>query len=265
MVPVLSRSSVIPQTPKDTLRDTVSIKQTQVKPLENEPPVREEIVKKGNSASELPVGSYIIVGAYNYKENADKMTSMALNLGYPAAVGFVSEKGYWYVYVKKGDSPDEIRPILPQVRQSMKIKDAWILTVYDGNQMTAGATSNPAVSPDTIQTVNLDTTSQVGKEAGALAKEEGIKVEMVHKGDNMFELLTGNYIIVGVFSTFEAAERYSDQLHRIGQNVKWGFNTSKNLWYDYLFFSATMDGIRDQLDNARKVPQMKDSWLLIVQ
>ena len=98
-----------------------------------------------------------------------------------------------------------------------------------------------------------------------IGKEEGVRHETVTMGDNQFELLQGNYIIVGVFSTFENAERYSDQLHKIGQSVKWGFNSQKNYWYVYIYYSRTTDDIRTHLQQIRTVPQLKEAWLLTVQ
>ncbi len=101
-------------------KPVVAIKDTTQKVIQNipaktAPPVREETAIKGTSQSELEVGSYIVIGSFNIKDNAIRMAQMALNSGYPAAFGYVSERGHWYVYVKKGNSPGEIRPYLPLV------------------------------------------------------------------------------------------------------------------------------------------------------
>jgi type IX secretion system PorP/SprF family membrane protein len=225
-------------------------------------PVREETIKMGTSASELSVGSYIIIGSFNFRENAEKMTQTALSLGYPASLGYVSERGHWYVYVKQAESADELRPYLPQVRQNMNVEDAWILNIISGD---GSGENKPAIIQDQI-TSQPDSTAEANKKAmEAIGIEEGVKHEIVQKGTNQFELLQGNYIIVGVFSSFENAEKYSDQLHKIGQNVKWGFNSQKNYWYVYNYYSRTADDIKSRLVQIRKVPQLKEAWLLTVQ
>ena len=223
--------------------------------------VREETATMGTSASELSVGSYIIIGSFNFRENAEKMTATALSLGYPASLGYVSERGHWYVYVKRAESPDELRPYLPQVRQNMKVEDAWILNIIPGE---ANSGVQPASNQETM--VQEPVTNETNNNAmEAIGKEIGVRHETVAKGSNQFELLQGNYIIVGVFSTFENAEKYSDQLHKIGQNVKWGFNSQKNYWYVYIYYSETADDIRAHLEKIRNVPQLNDAWLLTVQ
>lgn len=225
-------------------------------------PIREETAKMGASASELSVGSYIIIGSFNFRENAEKMTRTALSLGYPASLGYVSERGHWYVYVKKAESADALRPYLPQVRQNMNVEDAWILNIIPG---TSDMVNQPESNQNQVvqkSGINPETNNNAME---AIGKESGVRHETVMKGNNQFELLQGNYIIVGVFSSFQNAEKYSDQLHEIGQNVKWGFNSQKNFWYVYIYYSQTPDDIRDHLEQIRKVPQLKDAWLLTVQ
>ena len=165
------------------------------------------------------------------------------------------------VYVKRADSPDELRPYLPQVRQNMKVEDAWILNIIPGE---ANSGVQPASNQEPmVQEPVTDETNNNAMEA--IGKEIGVRHETVTRGSNQFELLQGNYIIVGVFSTFENAEKYSDQLHKIGQNVKWGFNSQKNYWYVYIYYSETTDDIRSHLEKIRNVPQLKEAWLLTVQ
>ncbi|MFC2125181.1 PorP/SprF family type IX secretion system membrane protein [Bacteroidota bacterium] len=95
--------------------------------------------------------------------------------------------------------------------------------------------------------------------------ESGERYEVVETGEHMFELLPGNYIVVGAFQYFENAEKYSDQLYRIGQVVKFGYNSQRGLWHVYIFMSNTLVGIRDELGKVRQVPQLKEAWLLTVE
>jgi len=95
--------------------------------------------------------------------------------------------------------------------------------------------------------------------------ESGERYEVVQTGGHMFELLPGNYIIVGAFQYFENAEKFSDQLYTRGQRVKFGYNTQRGLWHVYIYMSETLVGIRDELNRVRQVPHLKEAWLLTVE
>ncbi len=242
-----------------------SKKEIQKIPVKTIPQVREESALKGNSPSELETGSYIVIGSFNIKDNAARMAQSALNSGYPAAYGFVSARGHWYVYVKKGNSPGEVKTYLPLVREDTHIKDAWILTIYNSGDDSGKSHGNllnreNQVPSDTSAGINENSNSVMEK----IGKEQGIKFEKAVRGDNLFELLSGNYVVLGEFSKYDDAKKYSDNMHDLGQEVRWGFSSQKNLWYDYIYYNQDADAIRDQVAKIRKVTQLKNVWLLAV-
>jgi type IX secretion system PorP/SprF family membrane protein len=245
---------------KDSVKKELPAKQTEIKTEikpEIKPEIRHEFIQMGVTSEDLQPGSYIIVGVFNINENADKMIGQSGKAGIDLKKGFVSERGYWYVYAMKGENVGELRDHLDEVREKTQVKDAWLLTIYqkgsgETNQKeTQGAVQNKEAS-------HIDSMAAIGNESG-------VKLEVVSKGNDQFELLKGNYIIVGVLSTFEAAEKYSDRMFRIGQKVRWGYISEKKYWYAYVFYDTATGSIREQLNKIRKVPQFKDAWLLKVQ
>jgi type IX secretion system PorP/SprF family membrane protein len=277
VIPKDTVKALVSQEEQKPVKDTVSVVREDTIPViqqvvvpKDTIPVRHEFARQLNDSTDLIPGSYIIIGVYNYKENAERMIGQVATIGYTASTGYVSERGHWYVYVWRENTPDEARRHLPTVRDRMKIQDAWMLTIYDGDQAPGVATMTglPEEPSDTVQVEELsEERTRVNEMMMTnIGAESGVEVEVFKRGNDMFELLPGNYIVTGVFETFEAAEKNSDDLYTsIGQKVKWGYLTGKKAWYSYVYFDTTAAGIKEELENVRKVPQFRDAWLLAVQ
>ncbi|MGK7392348.1 MAG: PorP/SprF family type IX secretion system membrane protein [Candidatus Cyclobacteriaceae bacterium M2_1C_046] len=88
---------------------------------------------------------------------------------------------------------------------------------------------------------------------------------VVKRGDHLLELEEGNYVVVGAFSSYENAERFSDQLFAKGYPTKFGFTTEKNLWYVYLFRSGDLSQARQERDRIRQNKLFSKAWVLSVE
>ena len=97
--------------------------------------------------------------------------------------------------------------------------------------------------------------------------EEGVQVLPAHVNDNPNELKKGMYIIVGVFSELQNAQKYSTQLLYAGYTTQIGYNSGKKLHYVYVKAASNLEEAKEQRDNLRKLTrfQFKDTWILIVQ
>ncbi len=138
------------------------------------------------------------------------------------------------------------------------------MTIYnqDGNSIKPGDNllKNDKNVPSDTSAENQENYKRLEK----IGQEEGIQFEKTSRGKNLFELLSGNYIVVGKFSTYEEAEKCAVHMKELGQEVRWGFNSQNDLWYDYIYYNQNADTIREQLVKIRRVSQLNDVWLLAV-
>lgn len=85
------------------------------------------------------------------------------------------------------------------------------------------------------------------------------------RGAHANELQSGDYIIVGAFSSQANAQRYTRGLQQLGYRADNGHLTSKNLWYVYIYRSNDINAARIERDKYRKLRMFKDAWLLTVE
>lgn len=85
------------------------------------------------------------------------------------------------------------------------------------------------------------------------------------RGAHANELQSGDYIIVGAFSSQANAQRYTRGLQQLGYQANNGHLTSKNLWYVYIYRSNDINAARIERDKYRKLRMFKDAWLLTVE
>lgn len=92
--------------------------------------VSEKVVKSLNGNG-LPPGHYVVVGAFHSVENAKNYTHTLKRTGYPAAVAFHPEKGYYIVHMTNAPTMDEAREARDKYRQMSRysFRDTWILTI----------------------------------------------------------------------------------------------------------------------------------------
>lgn len=98
-----------------------------------------------------------------------------------------------------------------------------------------------------------------------IERDYGDAPVLVKRGQSPMELPVGHYVITGVFSQYENAERYSDWMSKKGYNASFGFLTAKGLFYVWQYKGNAPDDTRRRRDELRKTPQFRDAWYLQVQ
>ncbi len=94
--------------------------------LEDEPPV---IVKRGDHRLELPLGHYVIVGAFSQLENAQNYSDRLFQMGFKGSFGYLTEKQLYYVHLLLTDTPEKARAERDRLRQNSLFREAWYLWV----------------------------------------------------------------------------------------------------------------------------------------
>ena len=88
--------------------------------------------------------------------------------------------------------------------------------------------------------------------------------ETFKRGGHSKELLKGDYIIAGVFSSEANGTRYTNGLKQLGYQANYGFLTQKQLWYVYIYKSDDINQAKAERDKYRKLRMFKDAWLLTI-
>ena len=88
--------------------------------------------------------------------------------------------------------------------------------------------------------------------------------ETFKRGGHPKELLKGDYIIAGVFSSEANATRYTNGLKQLGYVANNGYLTQKQLWYVYIYKSDDINQAKAERDKYRKLRMFKDAWLLTI-
>jgi cell division protein FtsN len=91
--------------------------------------------------------------------------------------------------------------------------------------------------------------------------------EVVKKGTHPDELEEAHYVIVGTFRQKGNAQQYSNRLRDAGHNSAYGFITVKQVYYVYVYKSASLETARLSRDQFRKLSdfQFSQSWVLSVE
>jgi hypothetical protein len=125
-LPAAPKANVIIK--KDTVNKTISY-QTATKTIEVSDKEKLVIAAKGTHALELQEGNYVVVGAFSVFENATKFKNQIKDLGYPAQLGYNSEKKLYYVYIfSNQDVPAAIEK-KNSLRSVEEFKNAWLFIV----------------------------------------------------------------------------------------------------------------------------------------
>jgi type IX secretion system PorP/SprF family membrane protein len=92
---------------------------------------RHEFVRRGEHASEMDLGDYVIIGVFRSEANAKRVSDGYRNLGFSEVdYGFQSGKNLWFVHVAGSDDIEEARAMRNKYRKMKMFKDAWLLTVH---------------------------------------------------------------------------------------------------------------------------------------
>jgi len=89
----------------------------------------------------------------------------------------------------------------------------------------------------------------------------------VTKGDHLFELHHGHYVIVAAFPTPSDAVGYSDHLFEDFElETKYGYVSDTEHWYVYEFYSPdSHEAAENARDEAKNIPEYHDAWILVVE
>jgi type IX secretion system PorP/SprF family membrane protein len=103
--------------------------EVQPDPVITPTPQRHETIQRGTHPRELESGNYVINGVFSTSANADRFVRRLNSLGFAAKNGFLTNKGFWYVYVFQSDDIEAVRRERDRYRTLAVFKDAWLLTV----------------------------------------------------------------------------------------------------------------------------------------
>tara|TARA_X000001036_G_scaffold428456_1_gene458286 strand:+ start:122 stop:1816 length:1695 start_codon:yes stop_codon:yes gene_type:complete len=123
---IIDRATSIPETQEESAEKiTEEIVPEEIVPEEIIPEVEE--VVKGNHLLELPEGVYLIAGVFEFYENANQFSDQLFLKGYhETLVGFVSEKGYYYVVIYRSDSLTKVKSKLLRENKKKNMDEIWI-------------------------------------------------------------------------------------------------------------------------------------------
>ncbi|MES1225692.1 MAG: OmpA family protein, partial [Bacteroidota bacterium] len=80
------------------------------------------------------------------------------------------------------------------------------------------------------------------------------------------ELAPGYYVVVGAYSETKEdyAKRFVESLNKNGNNASYGFNPSRNLFFVYLNYYATLKESLKNMERARRSGKFVDAWVRVV-
>ena len=90
---------------------------------------RHEFVKRGENSEEMELGNYVVVGAFQSRANAESFVKGLTRMTFDAHFGFLTERGYWYVYLFYSDDINTVRAERDKSRKLKIFRNAWLLTV----------------------------------------------------------------------------------------------------------------------------------------
>jgi len=235
------------------------LKVEEVEPIvETKPdPVVEQktvVVTKGDDQDELDEDHYVIVGSFNNKEHALKMVNQLKSQGYNTGYGYSTARSRYYVHLHKSSSASEARNERDKYRKMSQFKDAWHLEVQSDDIKELGKAKVAPVE----KTPNVTTTESTK----AIDTQKPVTIK---KGNHMLELDNGHYVVVGAFSNFDNAEKYSDQVFKMGYQNSFGYASAKKLYYIYIHKGESDNDARTRRDQIRKVKSFSKAWYLLVE
>ena len=87
---------------------------------------------------------------------------------------------------------------------------------------------------------------------------------IAYAGEHPIELPIGSYVIVGAFTKYANAVRYSEYFLRHGYVARLGYNSEREYYYVDMFYSKDVYAVRARRDQLRKISIFADAWVLTV-
>ncbi len=121
-----------PVVSKPTPAETVVPAQTQPAPVAEEPRLTKVKTSSiGNHPLAMKVGKYIVVGTFSQEANARKLVNKLKAEGYPADMGYHTERNFYYVHIASASDVEVLKTQLRSLRQASLFENAWILSVEE--------------------------------------------------------------------------------------------------------------------------------------
>lgn len=93
---------------------------------------RHDFVKRGAHHEEMPVGTYVIAGAFSSRENADHYVGKLKGMGYSSAdFGHLSARNLWYVFIAQENEIPEAKKERDRLQKNKIFAKVWLLTVQE--------------------------------------------------------------------------------------------------------------------------------------
>ncbi|MEO9484479.1 MAG: type IX secretion system membrane protein PorP/SprF [Ekhidna sp.] len=90
------------------------------------------VTKRGNHLLELPVGNYVISGAFEVFQHAEDYSDELFQMGFhDTIVGYNSGRGYYYVVIYESGNLQQTRTKRDEFRNIPKLSKAWVLQVTE--------------------------------------------------------------------------------------------------------------------------------------
>ncbi|MEM6846135.1 MAG: OmpA family protein [Bacteroidota bacterium] len=99
-------------------------------------------------------GTYLVVGVFEYEDNAKNFTGYVENQGLPAHYAFYPRSGYFYVYTISSSSVEQVKNAREELRNHQEFNDAWVFIAKDG-KTTNTATESVTPQSDTPEELTM--------------------------------------------------------------------------------------------------------------
>ncbi|MEK6477884.1 PorP/SprF family type IX secretion system membrane protein [Catalinimonas sp. 4WD22] len=114
---------------EDVLAKDEPTKEKEYTLLDNNP--AHTIYHRGNADDELPIGFYVIAGAYSNEESADKKTMELSKQNLFAANAYNSESKLYMVFIYRSEYLEKAKIARDGFIKKASLKDAWLLEIRD--------------------------------------------------------------------------------------------------------------------------------------
>ncbi len=91
------------------------------------------------------------------------------------------------------------------------------------------------------------------------------EVQMVKRGEHRLELASGNYVVAGVFKSFQNAEDLSDRLFQRGfHDTKVGYLSARGYYYVVIYEGQDIKRVSNQKNKIQGIQGLSKAWVLTV-
>lgn len=89
-------------------------------------------VRRGGHMLELPAGTYVVAGVFEFFENAEDFSDRLFNRGFhDVKVGYLTARGYYYVVIFQSNNLAPANTERQRVRRMSGLSDVWVLKVNE--------------------------------------------------------------------------------------------------------------------------------------